>query len=73
VRNAKKRTGGALGVVLEVLALGDELVLGRGKAALGRGPELRGSARGGASESGGEHCCVGKLIDCREVSGHNMR
>lgn len=62
VRSRRRLTSGALGVLLDVLALLDELVLGgAGEAALGRDAELRGDARGGAGElSGGRHgerCC----------------
>lgn len=58
-------TGGALGVVLDVLALLDELVLGgsASKTTLCRGTELSSKARGAASDlacgehGGGCECC----------------
>lgn len=52
------RTGGASGVVLDVLALLDELVLGggAGEATLSTGAGLGGEARGAANGlSGGKH------------------
>ncbi len=51
-------TGGAIGMVLDVLALLDEFVLGggAGEAALSTGAGLGGEARGAANGlSGGRH------------------
>ena len=50
---------GTSSVLLDVLALLDELVLCAGKSALGGSAKLGGSARGSAGESDGGHrgCC----------------